>query len=144
MNVMLVRKNSEWVLYPNRVTYKERGEEKEDWALPSREWWETTCEKHDHLELIGFEEIELTDEQLNRFDEIRDMPNDFVNVYIEYVRTGVFLNEDLPKRHPFITIFLQKENEKQGQMLIDAELENISQGQELTDLDLRLLELEAK
>ena len=89
---MLRRISGEWKLYPHKVKYKQNGEEKEQYALPSREWWEETCSKHDNLGLIGFEEIELTQEQQNRLEDIKDLRigEGHMQTLIDYVLEGVF------------------------------------------------------
>lgn len=109
---MLVRKNGEWSLYPQKVIYSENGQNKESWALPNVEWWNDIIAKHDHLELINIEEIQLTQEQMNRFEEIKNMPDDFQDVYIEYVLNGNFPEMDFPKGHSFHALKIEKENER--------------------------------
>jgi len=108
---MLVRKDGEWSLYTTKVTYTEKGEGKTTWALPDKNWWEDTIAKHDHLELVSFDEVTLTEEQLTRFEEIKEMPDDFPNQYTEYIETGA-ISEELPRNHPMKTMLLEKENEK--------------------------------
>ena len=120
---MLVRKDDEWSLYATKVTYTEKGEEKTTWALPDKKWWEYTIAKHDHLELVSFEEVTLTENELSRFEEIKGMPDDFPNQYTEYIETGA-ISEELPRNHPIKTMLIEKENEslKQAveQLLLDS------------------------
>ena len=117
---MLQRNGSQWRLYPHKVRYIQHGEEIEQWALPNKEWWTDFAEKWDHTEIIEFTEIELTEEQITRFEEIKYMPEDFMEAYIDYVLNGEFPNE-FPKNHPFMLLKAQKENEIQDIALLDLD-----------------------
>lgn len=139
---MLKRRGRAWELYPYRVKGLRYGEEFEQWALPDKEWWEYTEKSHDFLELTGFDEIEVTPDTEKRFEEIKNMPEDFHGLYIDYVMTGSISEElTLPKDHPFNVVRLQKQDESQGQDIIDGKIEAMEQGQKLSDIELKLIEL---
>lgn len=82
------------LLWPHRVKYKRYdgkvAEEKGNWAMPSETWWERTCKKHKHLELVGFEEIKLTREQQERYEEVEKLVvmDGFLADYTEYILNG--------------------------------------------------------
>src|SRR5699024_3065072 len=98
--------------------------------------------KHDHIKISEFEEIEVTDDMRKRFEEIKNMPEDFGSVYTEYVLIDDTSDDiSLPTNHPFNIVRLKEENEVQGQKLTDTELENILLGQRLTDMELMILEV---
>lgn len=124
---MIVRRVNQWSLYPHKVRYTQRGEEIEQWALPNKEWWIDFADKWEHTEVIDFTEIELTESQLARFKEIQYMPEDYQDVYIDYVLNGTFPVE-FQKTHPL--------------MLIKARKENAVNADYLLDVDFRLLMLE--
>ena len=107
---MLLRQEGKWVLYPHKVKYTQIGKEYERWATPSKEWWEDLAGKWEHIEITSFEAITLTDEQLTRFEEIKDMPEDFPDVYEKYVLNGEFDMEEVPKTHPFQSLRISKDN----------------------------------
>jgi hypothetical protein len=109
---MLTKKGSQFQLYPHKVKYTQHGKEQEQWATPSKEWWVEFTNKWEHTQIIEFTEVTLTDEQLARFEEIKNMPEDFTSVYMDYVLDGTFPNEEFPKTHPFMMIKAQKENEQ--------------------------------
>ncbi|MDC3412515.1 hypothetical protein [Terrihalobacillus insolitus] len=112
---MLLRKDGEWSLYPHEVTYTQNGIEQKQWALPSKKWWEDFTSKWDHTNIVGFQEIALTEEQLARFEEIKAMPDDFQDAYTEYILNGNFV-EDFPKEHPFYSLRLENENKQLKQL----------------------------
>ncbi|SFL80963.1 hypothetical protein [Salibacterium qingdaonense] len=140
---MLQRVGSKYRLYPHEVTYTKNGEEYTKWALPDKQWWTETAEKHDRINIVEFTEVEVTADMQKRFKEIERMPEGFGSVYQRYVLDGT-LPDNFPINHPFRQVIAKNEDESQGQSLIDAEIENMSQGQQMTEMDLRISELEAK
>lgn len=103
---MLQRNKEQWVLYPYIVKGKRNGEEFEQWALPDKEWWERTADKHDHIEIDEFEEIEVDSDIQERFEEIEYMPDNHKQAYIDYVYKGE-TDADFPTNHPFNIIRLR-------------------------------------
>lgn len=74
----------EYEIYPQKVTYKQRGKVIEQYALPHKGWWVETCNKHDHLELIKFTPIEITKDMQERFESIKNFDRyDLAVKYIE-------------------------------------------------------------
>ena len=74
----------EYEIYPQKVTYKQRGKVIEQYALPNKGWWAETCNKHDHLELIKFTPIEITEDMQERFKSIKNFDRyDLAVKYIE-------------------------------------------------------------
>ena len=109
---MIVRKGKQWHMYPHEVKYTQHGEQYEQWALPNKQWWINFAEQWEHTEIIEFTEVDLTEEQLARFEEIKDMPEDFSELYENYILTGDTSNDfELRTNHPFNIIRLRKENE---------------------------------
>lgn len=109
---MLIRKGSQWQLYPHKVNYTQHGIKIEQWALPNKQWWVDFANKWNHTKVIEFTEVDLTEEQIARFEEIKDMPEDFMNMYTEYIITGDTSDEiELPTNHPFNIVRLKNEKE---------------------------------
>lgn len=108
---MLIRKGMQYELYPWKVKYNQYGKEIEQWALPNKEWWIDFAERWEHTKIIEFSEVSLTEEQFKRFGDVKNMPEDFISQYIDYVIDGTF-SEGVPKTHPFFMVFMQDENEK--------------------------------
>ena len=107
---MFIRQEGKWFLHTQKVKYTQRGKEYVRWATPSKEWWEDFANKWEHTTIVNFEDVILTDEQLERFEEIKNMPEDFPNVYEKYVLDGVFNTEELPSTHPFQMLRINKNN----------------------------------
>jgi len=135
---MLQRKGSQWELYPHKVKYIQHEKENEQWALPNKQWWEAFADKWDHTEIIKFTEVDVTEEMQKRFAEVRNMPEDFHHIYSAYVETGEII-EEVPENHPFKLIVLKKENEEQGQINTELNLEVMEQGQRITNTQLQSL-----
>ena len=77
-------KEYEYEIYPQKVRYKQRGKVIEQYALPHKGWWVETCNKHDHLELIKFTPIEITEDMQERFESIKNFDRyDLAVKYIE-------------------------------------------------------------
>ena len=95
---MLQHDGRRFRLYPYKAKFVDRnGNEKVKWALPSKEWWESTASKHGFE--VEFEEIELSEEQQRRYELIRQMeaPEGFRTDAIDFILEGT-----LPERlsHP--------------------------------------------
>lgn len=118
---MLQRKSNQWLLYPLKVRYQQHGEEIEQWALPDKQWWLDFAERWDHTEIIEFIEVEINMKQRARYVEIMSMPEDFLNVYIDYVLHGVFPLE-FPKDHPFMLLKTQKESLDLSNYVLDIDM----------------------
>mgnify|MGYP001092975479 CR=1 FL=1 len=69
---MLRRVGGEWEFYPHQVRYKKDGDERVQWALPSQDWWLSVAEKHGNLEIIEFEELEITEEMKSRLEALNE------------------------------------------------------------------------
>ena len=91
---MLIKKGNRFELYPHKVKYIQRGEEYEQWALPNKEWWTDFADRWEHTEIIEFVEVELTEEQQARYEQIKyDIPEAFREACIEYILDGKFPDE---------------------------------------------------
>src|SRR5688572_13987700 len=118
---MIVRSGSQWRLYPHKVKYTQHNEEKEQWALPNRHWWEVFEKDWEHTEIIEFEEVSLTHEQLMRYEDIKYLPEDYPHEYEHYILSGEFKVDGIPKNHPFVVLKALKENEIQDSYLLDLD-----------------------
>ena len=108
---MLKKVGSGFELYPYKVKYTQRGEEIEQWALPSTEWWDDFASKWNHTEIVQFTEITITPEQQARFDEINELgiSEGFEDVLVDYILNG-FFPEDI--KHPLRDLQIKKEKEE--------------------------------
>ena len=138
---MLIADGDYLKLYPWKVRYRQHGQEIEQWALPNKQWWIDFADKWEHTEIVEFTEIELTEEQAKRVEEIENIRLDecFREMCIEYILDGVF---PTGVEHPLRQLQVQKENQEQGIGLSEREIQEIIQGQEISDLDIRVLTLE--
>ena len=85
-NIMLQHDGRRFKLYPWKAKYKNtHGQQKEKWALPSREWWTSSADRQGFD--VEFEKVELTEEQQGRYEQVRrvDMPEQFRGVCMDYI-----------------------------------------------------------
>ena len=116
---MLVKKGNGFELYPHKVKYTQRGEEIEQWALPNKEWWIDFAEKWEHTEIIEFIEVELTEEQLSRFEDVKTgIPESYASACVDYILDGVF-PEGIT--HPLRQLEIKKQQDEQDSYLIDQD-----------------------
>ena len=104
---MLIKNGNQFELYPHKVKYIQHGEEKEDWALPSKEWWENFAQEWAHTDIVEFEEITLTQEQLNRLEEVNqlDISEGHLDIVVNYVLNGIFPDN---QNHPLETLEIKQ------------------------------------
>ena len=117
---MLIRTGNRFELYPHKVKYTQNGETIEQWALPSKQWFVDFAEKWEHTEIIEFTKVKLTEEQVERFEEIKNMESGFESQYSDYILTGD-TELEIPNTHPFNLLIMKKEN-KQLKEVIDVML----------------------
>ena len=132
---MLYRKGNRWELCLYKVKFIQHGQNLEQYTH-DKDWWIDFAEKWDHTEIVNFEDVVYKDEQLERHEEIKYIPEGFHGAVVDYVSVGLF-PEGI--QHQLRNVQLAKENEKQGQNLSEREIQEIIQGQQLSDLDIRLL-----
>ncbi len=115
---MLTRNGNRFEIYPHKVKYVQHGEEHEQWALPSVEWWENFAAKHDHTKIIEFSQVSLTEEQLARFEEVAMLPVGHIDVYENYIMQGEYPVEP---GHPLRDIHIRKDinNMKPIELTVD-------------------------
>lgn len=119
---MLNRKWNQWQIYLFKVKGIRHGESFEQWAIPNKQWWIDFENKWDHTNVTGFEEIELTEEQIARYEEIKDMPEDFFDMYVGYILTSNTSDDvDLPTNHPFQILRMKKKNDENTDYLVDVD-----------------------
>ena len=114
---MLQHDGKRFRLYPWKAKYKNtHGQQKEKWALPSKEWWRSASERHGFD--VEFEEVELTEEQKERYENIRriDISESFRNMCIDYILEGDFPDGFL---HHLREVELKQEQEDQDDLLTD-------------------------
>ena len=89
-----------YILFPHKVKYTDistpKGETLENWALPNKQWWIDTADKHDDINIIEFYDIEIIEEMKERFKSIETFA--YTDLATKYI-----LGEELPD---FITDYL--------------------------------------
>ena len=99
-------KGGKWNLSPWLIKYVQHGEDLEQYAA-DKEWWLDFEREWDHTTINEIIEVEYSDAQVRRFEEIENMPEDFGHAYSEYVEKGTF-DSELPKSHPFRVLEVMK------------------------------------
>lgn len=78
-----------WELCPYKVKFIQHGEPLEQYT-DDKEWWEEFALLWDHTEIISFEDVIYTEEQMKRFEEIMNIPSGFPSTVSNYVKDGTF------------------------------------------------------
>ena len=109
---MLYKQNNELKLATSKVVYTKNGEQFEQIVgEEGQQWWLDFAEKWEHTSVIGFTDMVYTDEQLARFEEIKDL--DVADgIANNYVMDGV-IGEGLGM------LALQKKNAELESLLAD-------------------------
>jgi dihydrofolate reductase len=108
---MLYRDSEGLKLAQEKVVYTRNGTEYEQPVIEGRNWWLDFEQKWDDMEIVRFEHIEYTEEQLTRFEEVKAMVLS-QNTLNDYVMEGV-------AGAGLEILVLKKENEELKQLLAD-------------------------
>lgn len=103
---MLYKENGEWKLCEKKITYIENGEEFEKFIGSEGEEWWNNYKSMWGINIISIEEVKYTQEQLDRLNEIKDVPEGFSDICSNYVLNGTF-PEGI--KHPLRDLQLSKE-----------------------------------
>lgn len=118
---MIAYKNGQWRLCPYLIKYTQYEVQQEAYAL-DKNWWLDFASHWGHTVINEVIDVVATDEQLQRYNQIRDMPDDFGNVYAEYVQTGSLPDADtLPATHNFNLIINTHKEQTNSDYLIDLD-----------------------
>ena len=135
---MLYWKEGKLNLSPYKVNYTQHGKQEVAYT-DDKKWWEDFAEKWEHTTIQSFEDMEYTPGELQRYEEIKYMPEGHAEACKTYVKSG-----DFPEgiNHALRHIQLQKENERLGIELSEREISEIVQGTQISELEIKLLEME--
>jgi len=68
-------------------------------------WWQDMEEKVEHLTIISIDKIVVTEEQKARYANVKNMPEDFGDIYSQYVEFGTIADHaHLLVSHPFVKL----------------------------------------
>jgi len=82
-------KNGKTSLYPYKVKYIRNKKHHEQWALPDKNWWVETANKWPDILDLEFIEVDLTNEQIDRYESIKDHIIEGYG-FDEYILNGTF------------------------------------------------------
>ncbi len=125
---MLQHNGRRFRLHPCLAKFEDsKGNEKEKYALPSKEWWESAAQRQGFD--VEFEEITLTEEQLERYEKIKDVdiPEAQRSICIDYIIEGEIEPEDeegtarkMSANHPLREVWIDESQKQQDQDIADA------------------------
>ena len=109
---MIYKQNNELKLATSKVVYTKNGEQYEQVVgEEGQQWWLDFAEKWEHTDIVEFTDVTYTDEQLARFEEIKDLDVSD-GIASEYVMEGI-IGEGLEM------LALQKKNAELELLLAD-------------------------
>ena len=85
------KEEHQYELYPYTVTFTKRGVEHTQYALPNKSWWIKTANLHEHIDIVEFKQIDITQDMQERFDKIKNF--DEYNLALRYIE-GEELTQD--------------------------------------------------
>lgn len=113
---MITYENGKWQLATHIVKFTHNGEYREVYTIDVQYWrdfaemWKDTFTLH---EIVDFTP---TNEQKMRYENVKNMPEDFGDIYSQYVADGTILDiTHLLVTHPFVAVVNEiqaKENAK--------------------------------
>ncbi len=135
---MLQHNGRRFRLYPYKAKFNDKqGNPKEKYALPSKEWWESAAQRQGFD--VEFEEITLTEEQQERYEQIKDVDvsESQRSICIDYILDGDIEPEDedgnvreMNPNHPLREVWIDKSQKQQDQDIADAFFEIMLAGGE--------------
>jgi hypothetical protein len=118
---MVFYKNGSWDMCKEKVRYSQYNEEITQYVgSEGHDWWVEFEQKWEHTKIIEFIPVIPTEEQIKRYNEIKDMPDGFEYEYSAYVEGGT-VPDTLPSMHPLQTIFIQKRYMDAANYMIDLD-----------------------
>lgn len=107
--MLIYYKHNQWQLNTHKVIYREVEEVTLNIFIHDISWWEEFTRTWDYIEVDLIEELQFTDEQLQRYEHVKYLPEDFGHIYSHYVETGEVLesSKKIPSTHPFHLIVLK-------------------------------------
>lgn len=130
---MIYRNNGRWELAKFLVKYSDRGYAREDY-VDSPLYLQAFANRWDHVVINEITEVEPTEEQIARFNKISGFPEDFKDVYAQYVLDGTFIESSMPANHPFKAIQMAVETEISTNVNTQLALELVATQMELAAL----------
>lgn len=93
-----------WQLAKFSIRMLDNGEERTVKVI-NPAWWQDMAEKLEHLTIISVDKITATEEQKARYANVKDMPEDFGDIYSQYVEFGTIADHaHLLVSHPFVRL----------------------------------------
>ena len=95
---MIHHNRGRWHFHSHIATFTRRGEQVQKY-ISDPERWQEMVEKHEHLSDLTVEEIQYTEEQQDRLEEVNEIrvPAGHQSAVKEYVENGIFPER---KTHP--------------------------------------------
>lgn len=87
---MIYRENDVFKLLPKKVTYTQNGESQTNFTHDTPTW--EAYEELGHISDLVSEEAIYTPEQLERLEEVKELPEEELSVIEDYVLNGVVLS----------------------------------------------------
>lgn len=101
---MIEYKNGKWELCKLVLSITEHGV-KRNVKVVDASWWIDFASKWEHLKIVSTTDLVVTEEQKLRYENIKDMPEDFGDIYSQYVEFGTIADHaHLLVSHPFVTL----------------------------------------
>lgn len=138
---MVFYKNNQWNISDATVTYKDGGKlTTKSVGLEEKKWWSNLEKAWPEINIIQFEEILATEEQIQRLKKVNaaNIPDGYSSIVSNYVKSGKYPDEFT---HRLKDIELKETSRKHGVDLSEREIEALQLALQISDLELQILEL---
>lgn len=101
---MIEYKNGQWELCKLILSVTENGVSREVKVVDA-DWWIDFANKWEHFKIVSTTELVVTEEQKLRYANVKNMPEDFGDIYSQYVEFGTIADHaHLLVSHPFVAL----------------------------------------
>lgn len=102
---MLTYKDGKWQLATHIVKFTHNGEYREVYTIDTQYWRDFADKWKDTFTLHEVVEFTPTEEQKMRYENVKNMPEDFGDIYSQYVEFGTIAEHaHLLVSHPFVSL----------------------------------------
>lgn len=135
---MIEYKNGKWELCKLVLSITEHGVPREVKVVDAS-WWIDFASKWEHLKIVSTTDLEVTEEQKLRYENIKDMPEDFGDIYSQYVEFGTIADHaHLLVSHPFVALVTRLTEISNHQKIEELRVEMARSNTELFELVLSI------
>lgn len=136
---MITYENGKWQLAAHIVKFTHNGEYREVYTINPQYWRDFAERWKDTFTLHEIVDFTPTEEQKMRYENIKNMPEDFGDIYSQYVEFGTIAEHaHLLVSHPFVSLVTRLTEISNHQKIEELRVEMARSNTELFELVLSI------